>query len=290
MRYSIKPDDFSKLKRNNLLFGVLYLLFGAFIFIGSFTIQAVKNFTPDLYLNYIERVRVTTYPLRYQLQNKIMEIVSNIPFMLIVGVVLIISAIIHIVIITNKVNPEYNNNLQSGVNKLRAVEGGLNSVLLALLPILIGVNDISILALLFTLGIVFNLLALSMEQANAKAEKTIWTPFVGMVLSFVVGGGILVLAILKQLNIQQALLDNATITVPYLKSFNFIVIILYFGFWFLKLIHIFLQHKKVGRWKNPLFIETVYITLNFLAKISITAVVFYGLVNSLFTEFYKNLL
>jgi len=296
MRYNIKPNSFAKVKRNHLIFGTLYLLFGLFIFIGSFTIRAVKAFTPSLYTDYIAYTRVSgqypwnsIYQITVDMTNRLILIFEKVPFMLIVGIILILSAVIHIIVILKKVNANYNSNLQLGVVRSRAIEGMITSVLLPLLAILIGVNDTSVILLLLVLGIVYNFLSLSMEQVNSKQEKSSWGNFIAMCLIFIFSAGSLVITILKQLEIQQTLIDNATISLPYLKNFNFIVLGIYFGFWFISLINTFLQHKKVAFWKNPVFVENVNIVLGFVTKVAIVFMLFYGLVNKLFTIYYTNL-
>jgi len=165
----------------------------------------------------------------------------------------------------------------------------ITSILLPLLAILVGINDIAVILLLLILGIVYHFLALSMEQVNSKQEKSSWGNFIAMFLIFAVSAGSLVITILKQLELQQILLDNATIAVPYLKTFNFIVLGIYFGFWFISLLHTFLQNKKVAIWKNPVYVENVNIILNFVTKVAIVFMLFYGLVNKLFTIYYTNL-
>lgn len=287
MRYNIKPDEFAKLKRNNFIAGILYALIGAFVFVGSFTIQAVKEFKPDLYVNFIKWFRFGTYQPYYQLQNDIAVILEDVPFMLIVGVILLLSALFHLITVSKKVNPEYNNNLQKGINKIRVINAIFNSVFAAILPILIGVNDISILALFFVMVVSYYLFSLSMEQASK--ERTVWTPYVGMVLTFLVNAGIIVLAIIKQLQMEQELLADLTIVEPLFQTMNYIIIGIFFFGWLLKLVHTFLQHKQVKKWKNPVFVESGYIYLNLIINVALVAIIFYSIVNDLFTLFYTNL-
>ncbi|PKK95803.1 MAG: hypothetical protein CVV59_01805, partial [Tenericutes bacterium HGW-Tenericutes-4] len=143
--------------------------------------------------------------------------------------------------------------------------------------------------LIFVLAITFPLLALSMEEANSQKTKTSWTGYIGMVLIFVVSASVLIITMLKHQEIQQVLLDNLTISAPYLKPFNYTVMFVYFGFWFIKLMHTMLTNLKVRAWKNPAFVENIHITINLLMKLAVIGMIFYGLVNKLFTIFYVNL-
>ena len=292
MRYNIKPDSFAKLKRNHLLFGAIYLLFGLFTFVGSFTIQALKNFKPELYIDIFKRMQRTTgpSPRPYYLTGDIpAEYIKDIPFMLIIGIILLISAVIHISIVNKRFNAAYNSNLQNGVAKPRYVDGMFSSVLLPLIALMMGVNDVVSILLIFVLAITFPLLALSMEEANSQKTKTSWTGYIGMVLIFVVSASVLIITMLKHQEIQQVLLDNLTISAPYLKPFNYTVMFVYFGFWFIKLMHTMLTNLKVRAWKNPAFVENIHITINLLMKLAVIGMIFYGLVNKLFTIFYVNL-
>ena len=286
---TIKPDAFAKLRRNNLIASIVYFLLGGFIFIGSFTILAVKNFKPDIFITYLERVRAQPLnPIRYRLEVKIMEFISDVPFMLILGSVLLISAILHFVITTNKFNPEFNNSLQKGVNKLKWIEGIFSSVIIALIPILVGVNNFSTLVLLFLGSVIFNFLAMGMEQANAKHGKKTWSMYVAMILIFVTSILSVLFPILKSMEKAVGLVPE--LPVAELKIMNYIILGVYFLFMLIKLIQIFLQHKKVGKWKDTTFNENVYIVLNLITKVAVIGLVFYSIINKLITETYTILL
>jgi hypothetical protein len=286
---TIKPDAFARLKRNNLVASIIYFLLGGFIFIGSLTILAVKNFKPDIYITYLERVRLQPlYLNNYRLEVKIMEFISDIPFMLILASVLLISALFHFAVTTKKFNPEYNNNLQKGINKLKWIDGIISSVIIALIPILVGVNDFSILILLFLGSVVFNLLAMSMEQANANKGKRIWPSYIALLLIFIASIAAIVFPVLKSIEAATGLTPE--LPVAMLKSMNYIILAVYFAFMFFKLIQIFLQHKKVGKWKSETFNENVYIILNLISKFAVIGLVFYSVINKLITETYIILL
>jgi hypothetical protein len=302
MRYNIKPDSFAKLKRNHLLVGAFYMLFGLFIFIGSFTIQALKDFKPDLFLNYITKLRVggSYYNPEYQITvgditgnstyiSRLVEMIKDVPFMLIVGIILLVSALIHITVTTRRLNPVYNSNLQNNVPKPIFMDSLFTSLLLPLLAIIIGVANLNIVLLLFVLGLVASVLTYNMKQLRILKAKPSWASYIGMVLAFLGAFAVFLLSRANQLQIQQALLDNLTITEPYLKSFNYTIMFVYFGFWFIKLVHNLLDNLNLKWWKNPVFVETVHIIISLLLKIAIIGMIFYGLVNNLFTIFYQNL-
>ena len=215
--------------------------------------------------------------------------IENLPVMLILGALLLISAIIHFSVITKKINPDYNNHLQKGVNKLKWIDGIFSSVIIALLPILVGVNDFGIIVLLFTLSIIFNLSAMGMEQSNANSDKPIWAPFIGIVLTFLASAAVIVFSVLRTIEAAEATIIPL-LPSPFLKSMNYIIVAVYFFFMLLKIVQIFLQHKRVGKWKNPTFNESVYIILNLITKIAVVGVLFYSIVNKLIIEAYIKLL
>jgi lysylphosphatidylglycerol synthetase-like protein (DUF2156 family) len=277
MKYSIKPDEFEKLKRNNLIIGVLYLLVGIFIFAGSFTIEAIKTFEPSVFINRLFMDSTEGYNT-YSFLSTQLEKLLEVPFMLILGSVLLASAVVQIIATMKKANQPYNSSIQKGISTLRWAQGIFTSFLIAILPILIGVNNINILITLFVLSLVFNLCAFTIEKANYKQDKKVWAPFIAMVLAFIASVGAVLPIILKTRQLYQQQLEE-----PYIANMNYIIVAVYFGLLFLKLIHTFLQHKNISKWSNPVFVENIHLILSFIGKVAIVGLVFYSLTNGILT-------
>jgi len=89
-----------------------------------------------------------------------------------IAIFFFLSAIAHIAVATFY-NSTYNRNLKLGINKARWVEYSISaSIMMVAISFLVGVYDLSSLAMLFVLAAVMNLMGLVMEVHNQTTTKT----------------------------------------------------------------------------------------------------------------------
>lgn len=247
-----------KLKNFNLIMGILHLVQGFAMLFISINVEKVANFKPTIY----------SYFLKYD--NSSMKLVTdtkelfNLPFATCVGYFLLISALFHFIIVIY--NEKYSSDLAKGINKFRWYEYALSSsLMICLIAILFGVYDIGALILIFGLNASMNLFGLLMEKMNQNGPKTDWLPF--FFGSFA--------GIIPWIVIIMYAFGNANPTeVPW---FVYAVFISYFIFFNLFPINMILQYKKIGKWKDYLYGERIYIVLSLVAKTVLAWLVFFGI-------------
>ncbi len=128
------------------------------------------------------------------------------------------------------------------------------------------IYDIGTLLCLFTLTAVMNLLGLVMEIHNQTTEKTNWTSYiVGCIAGFI-----------PWIVIFFSLVGGTSSeggSVPYFVIGIFVTIAIFLN---LFAINMFLQYKKIWKWKDYLYGEKVYIILSLVAKSALAWQVFAG--------------
>lgn len=183
---------------------------------------------------------------------------------LIVGFFLL-SAVAHL-FIASVYNKRYNRNLSLGINKVRWLEYGLSaSTMMVAIALLVGVYDATSLLMIFTLTAIMNLMGLAMEVYNQKRETTNWLVYwVGSLAGLIPW---LVVAFYIWLSSQQG---SGPPTFVY---FIFVSIFIFFNCF---AINMWLQYKRIGKWKDYLYGEKVYIWLSLIAKSALAWQVFAG--------------
>ena len=255
--------NFKKLRRFNFIMGCLHLLQGIImLFLATTVIQKISEFKPQ----------ITQIFLTFNQQTQSLETTSrelfDLPFGVLVAVFLLISAGAHALIsIPNKLNSLYNADLEKGINRFRWFEYAISSsVMIVLISTLFGIYDIASLILIFIVNASMNLFGLLMEQLNSKdtGAKTNWGPFVW--------GGIAGIAPWIAILIYMFGTGNFSM-VPW---FVWAIVIAYFVMFNTFPINMILQYKKVGKWKNYIYGEKVYIILSLVAKTLLAWLVFFG--------------
>lgn len=246
-----------KLKNFNLVMGIMHLVQGIAMMIISFTVDKVANFTPTIYSYFL---KFDTESMRLVTDTKEL---FDLPFALLVSFFLLLSAMFHFIIVIY--NKKYNYDLKKGINKFRWYEYALSSsLMIVLIAVLFGVYDISALILIFGLNASMNLFGLLMEKMNQENAKTDWTPFwFGSI------AGIIPWVII----IMYAFGNSDPSLVPW---FVYAIFGSYFLFFNLFPINMMLQYKKIGKWKEYIYGERVYIILSLVAKTILAWLVFFG--------------
>lgn len=180
------------------------------------------------------------------------------PFVWGVAAFSLISAVFHFLIAT-RWNKAYVKGLKKGINKFRWYEYSLSaSLMIVLIGILTGIFDLSTLLLMFGLTAVMNLCGLAMEVHNQTTKKTNW-------LTYNIGAlaGILPWIVIMIFFWGSATAPGNPQGPPTFVYFIWGSIFLFFNTFALNM---YLQYKKIGKWKDYLYGERTYIWLSLAAK------------------------
>lgn len=253
VRDAASEGVFRNLRRFNLIMGVFHLIQGILMLALSndFTVP-IKTF----FLEFIEGEGLVTDPQTW----------FELPFGPFVASFLFMSAIAHFTISLPGVYEWYVRNLKRGINKARWVEYSFSaSVMIVAIATLFGIYDIAALVALFALNAAMILFGWMMELHNQTTEKTNWTAFIfGSIIGavpWIVIGIYFVGSITSGENV---------------PNFVYAIYISLFLFFNIFAVNQFLQYKQVGRWKDYIFGEKVYIVLSLVAKTLLAWQVFFG--------------
>lgn len=255
-----KPTTNEKLVNFNLIMGFFHLVQAALmLFLATNVIQKISEFSPKIIQRYQE-FDVTTKTLVPASKE-----LFSLPFGVLVASFLFISAAAHFIIVRN--SKKYIDGINKGINRFRWFEYALSSsVMIVLIATLFGVYDIATLILIFAANAAMNLFGLVMEELNSGAnkKKINWGPFVWgsiaglapwiVILTYMFGTG-------------------SFDMVPW---FVWAIIGSYFVAFNSFPINMILQYKGVGKWKNYIYGERVYIVLSLVAKTVLAWLVLFG--------------
>lgn len=243
----------SNLKKLNLIAGFFHLFQGVLVLFlsKSLAIPVTGNY---LFLNESTQTLQSATTTLFSIQLP-----------LLISLFFFISAFFHFYIATTY-NNRYNSDLKIGINKARWIEYSISaSVMILAIAMLVGVYDFSSLLMLFALTSIMNLMGLVMEIHNQTTKKTNW-------LSYYIGcfAGIIPWIVIAFYMWLGAYKGSPAPTFVY---WIFVSIFVFFSCFAVNMI---LQYKKIGRWKNYLYGERVYIILSFVAKSLLAWQVFGG--------------
>lgn len=249
-----------KLKRFNLIMGLFHLAQAVIMLFLAFTvIQKISEFKPTI-VQYYQTFNVTTRSLETTSKE-----LFNLPFGLLVSSFLFISAAAHFIIILN--SEKYFEGLRKGINRYRWYEYALSSsIMIVLIATLFGIYDIATLSLIFIANAAMNIFGLVMEEINSEKEKNKvdWRPFIWGTISGLGPWVAILLYMLGTGNFDMVPWFVWAIVGTYFVTFNTFPI------------NMILQYKKVGKWKDYLFGERVYIILSLVAKSILAWLVLFG--------------
>jgi hypothetical protein len=252
-----KEITFKSLRKFNKTMGLIHLIQGLLMIVLGFAVTQFGDFKLQIYQHYLEFVE--TSPGEGFLSFARTEIFT-LPFFILVASFLLISAIAHALIsFPNKINNIYNEDLGKGINKIRWFEYALSSsVMVVLISYLFGIYDIGTLVLIFMINASMNLFGLVMEQVNSGKEKkdVKWGPFIWGTLAGFTPWVVIILYM-------TGASPEATSQIPW---FVWAIVGSYFLFFNSFAINMVLQYLRVGKWKNYLYGEKVYIVLSLVAK------------------------
>lgn len=251
-----------KLVRFNAIMGAFHLIQAiAMVFLLTSVIDGVAEFEIGVVLLFqnfdFENFRLFTD------QRELFDL----PFALLVSSFLFISAVAHFIVVWQK--DKYAKDLQLGINRFRWFEYSISSsVMIALIATLFGVRDFGSLFLIVVVNASMNLFGLDMEELNAGFEKgkVNWGPFIWGTIA---GLAPWVVILSYVLGTASEVFDN----IPW---FVWAIVGTYFVAFNTFPINMLLQYFKVGKWKDYLYGERVYIILSLAAKSILAWLVFFG--------------
>lgn len=260
-----KQTTFESLRKFNIIMGGFHLIQGVLmILIAIFVISSINPafqiVITQNFLNFdpvAQRLFLDSKPL------------FDLPFGVMVGIFLLLSALAHALIsFPKKINEMYNRDLQKGINKLRWFEYALSSsIMIVLISTLFGIYDIATLLVIFVVNAAMNLFGLDMEllaSKRAEGEKLNWGPFVW---GSIAGLAPWVAIILYMTG------AGSGINPPW---FVWAIVGTYFVAFNTFPINMILQYKKIGKWKDYLYGERTYIVLSLVAKSILAWLVLFG--------------
>jgi hypothetical protein len=244
---------FSRLRTFNVIAG-LFLL-----------IQAIAI----IFLSNSFKLPINTYYLDFNATTQVLAPVENTIYELRVGLLvalfLLISTLDHLLMASPGVNRWYVKNLKNHINYARWYDYALSSsVMIVAIAMLSGVYDIAALIPLFALNATMNLFGLMMELHNQKTEKTNWTAFIFGSFAGVVPWIVIFMYFIGA---------TQGSTVP---AFIYYILGSLTFFFLLFPLNMFLQYKKVSKWRDYLYGEYGYIVLSIVAKTALAWQVFGG--------------
>ena len=249
----------SKLRRFNLIMGFLHLVQSVFMVIITLVVDTPGETYP-VYSNYLTFNR----ELGGLVANP--QQIWDAPLGIGIALFLFISAVAHFFLATFGYK-WYVNSLKKGMNPVRFYEYALSSsLMIVLIGLLVGINDIGAIILAFFVNASMNLFGIMMEYHNQHTQKTNWTAFIyGSVAGFF-PWIVIVLYFLGSLSG-----DGGK---P--PAFVYAIVPTLFVFFNIFAVNMVLQYKKVGPWKDYLFGERVYIILSLAAKTVLAWIIFAG--------------
>jgi hypothetical protein len=245
---------FLGLRRFNLSMGFLHLIQGILMIVLS-NDTAYPIYTNFLKFDTTQLALVPDPKIAYEL-----------PFGPAVAVFLLLSAVAHFFLASFGYKL-YVSNLKKGINPVRFYEYALSSsVMIVLIGMLVGIYDLGAIILIFGINAMMNLFGIMMEYHNQNTTKVNWT-------SFVFGS---IAGIIPWIVIVTYFVGSLTGDGGKPPAFVYAIIPTLFIFFNIFAVNMILQYKKVGRWKDYLFGERVYIILSLTAKTVLAWIIFAG--------------
>lgn len=179
---------------------------------------------------------------------------------------LFMSALAHLAVITPGIYGWYVRNLKRGANYARWIEYSFSSsVMIVAIAMLFGIYDIAALILIFALNATMILFGWLMELLNQYTEKVNWLPFtfgsLAGIVPWIAVGVYFVGSVTSGENV---------------PDFVYAIYVSLFIFFNIFAVNMVLQYKEVGRWRDYLFGERMYIVLSLVAKTLLAWQVFFG--------------
>jgi hypothetical protein len=247
--------QFQNLRKFNAFMGALHLVQGILMVLIS------NDFSLPITTTYLQFNPETTS------LTPVTETLYRLQLGPAVALFLFMSAIAHFVVASPPGFPIYVRNLKSHMNRFRWIEYAFSaSLMIVLIAMLVGIYDIGTLLALFTLTGVMNLMGYMMELHNQTTEKTSWTSYIIGCIAGAVPWIVIFISLLGASSTEGTSVPTFVIAI-------FISIAIFFNLFAVNMV---LQYKKVGRWRDYLYGEKMYVVLSLVAKSLLAWQVFAG--------------
>ncbi len=247
----LSSDEFSRLKRLNLLAALLHTVSGtAMVVLGNSFKLPVTLFNLQ-------------GPPGTPLADGALEKVFDIPLAPLTAAFMFLSAFFHLLVASPLGAKGYRSELEHGRNRFRWVEYAFSSTLMiVLIALVVSISDIAALIGIAVANVSMILFGWIMEVANPPGQKVWWSPFwFGCIAG-----------IAPWLALVSYLVFASGGDGP--PGFVYGILVSIFVFFNCFAINQWLQYKGVGRWSDYLFGERIYIALSFIAKSALAWQVF----------------
>lgn len=258
---SLTAEDkvFTRLRRFNLIMGVLHLIQGIAMIVFS------TDFTFDVTTLFLVFNENPASEFGGTLEQNL-QVIGDIQFGPAVALFLLISAVAHFLIGT-VIYEWYVKNLKNGMNPARWYEYALSSsLMIVLIGMLVGIYDLPTMILLFGLNAMMNLFGLMMELHNRTTEKTDWTSYIYGCIAGIIPWIVIIMYLYGAAN-------SIDTEIP---SFVYGIIASIFIFFNSFAINMWLQYRRIGPWKRYIFGEYGYIVLSLVAKSLLAWQIYFG--------------
>jgi len=251
-------EKYTKLIKFNKTMGFFHFIQGVLmLFLSVNVIQKLGEFKPQITINFLE--------FNFD-SNSLVQASKNLfvlPFGILVAAFLFISALAHLVIVVNK--GKYVEGLKIRINKFRWYEYAISSsIMIVLIATLFGVYDLGSLILIFVLNACMNLFGLLMEEININKDKLNWKPFIFGSIAGIASWVVIFMYMFSSGSLDLIPWFVWAILITYLITFNIFPI------------NMILQYKKIGKWKEYIYGERIYIVLSLVAKSILAWLVLFG--------------
>ena len=182
------------------------------------------------------------------------------------AVFLLLSALAHLSLATFGYK-YYVRNLKRHINRARWYEYALSSsLMIVIIAMLSGMYDLSSLILIFALNAMMILFGYMMELHNQTTERTDWTAFIFGCIA----------GIVPWITIGMYLVGANQSPDTDVPDFVYGIFFSLFVFFNTFAINMYLQYREIGRWRDYLFGERMYIVLSLVAKSALAWQIFFG--------------
>lgn len=201
----------------------------------------------------------------------ITETLFEFPVAFIAPIFLLLSASFHFYIASPFYIRRYEQNIKNGINPLRWWEYSISSsLMLVVLLMLGGLIELPTVVFIFTLNFIMNMMGLMMEKHNQLTDKTSWFPFnIGVlagIIPWIMGGLYFWVST-----------NNIADAIPGYARIGFLLTFIFFNSF---AVNMWLQYKKIGKWKNYSYGEKGYIFLSLTAKTALGWTIVLGTLNA----------
>jgi len=251
-------QQLQKLNRWNIVMSILHFVQGVAVIMlaGSVTFPVNTSYLT------LDSLTASGAPNLVPASSLVLEV--NLAYL--VAVFFFMSAIAHGLVATY-LRGWYENNLKNHINKARWIEYALSaSTMMVGIALLSGIYDLSSLIMIFALTAVMNLCGLVMEIHNQNTKNVSW-------VSFIVG---CIAGIIPWVVIGLYFWGTNNYGSGQIPTFVYWIYGSLFLFFNCFAINMYLQYKRIGKWKNYLYGEKTYMILSLFAKSLLAWQVFFG--------------